>query len=167
MVIASRRTFVYGRFVDKALHKTGKLVSRPPGSRTETAIEILREFSASEFIGKVYVLSAGNNWLQLAPIGVHNYGWYEKFREGKELLFEMEGGELWEVLQLRTESDESGSYVAVALRHYQPARTGQFGAPRSIANTPNELLHPSALTRKEKAARISAIMRRRRAFAGR
>ncbi len=130
MVIASRRTFVYGRFVDKALHNTGKLLSPPPGSRPETAIEILREFSTSEFIGKVYVLGYGNNWLQIAPSGADTYGWYKKFRGGKELLFEMQGGELWDVLQLRTESDESGSYLAVALRHHQQARTRPMRMPQ-------------------------------------
>ncbi len=118
MVITSKGTFVYGRFV----HEGPDLWVPPvPSLRPEIAIEIVREFSATEFIGKIYVRTGDSNWGQLTDAGARNYDWYKGVLQGKKgtkWFWEMRGGDRWEVLHFKTEVDESGPYVAVALKHH-------------------------------------------------
>jgi len=122
MVISSKRIFVYGNFIDR-VEKAHGLV--PPPNISTVALEILREFSALEFVGKVYVLSPGRNWQPVSPMGVREYDWFRKYRNilqhkktsANKLYFETQERDFWEVLYLREESDESGAYVAAALRH--------------------------------------------------
>jgi hypothetical protein len=122
MVISSKRIFIYGNFVDRAAHALGL---PPPPNQPTVALEILREFSALEFVGRVYVLSPGRNWQPVSPMGVREYDWFRKYRDilqhkkttANKLLFETQERDFWEVLYLREESDESGAYMAAALRH--------------------------------------------------
>src|ERR1700677_4963872 len=121
MVIGSRRVFVYGSFVDR-VQRGG--MTPPPGLPT-TAVEILREFSAIEFVGKVYALTPGRNWQPGSPLGAGEYEWFRKYRDilahkkttVNKLYFKTQEDDHWEVLYLRQESDESGAYMAVALKH--------------------------------------------------
>jgi hypothetical protein len=87
-----------------------------PGPR-DTAIEVLREFGANELVGKIYASGASNMWFPLAPNNAPAFPWYTWFaKHGAHTFFDMDGSGLWTVLHFRNESDESGLYVAVALR---------------------------------------------------
>lgn len=86
-----------------------------PGT-ANIAIEILREFSATELVGKVYVKGKAGNWAPVPQDGVREYSWYREFRAGKNLEFRMDGSHPWKVLNFRVESDDSGPYVAVGLK---------------------------------------------------
>lgn len=81
----------------------------------DIAVEILREFSASELVGKVYVKGRGGAWAPASQPGIREFTWYKDFRQSG-LVFETEGSGPWQVLYFRQESDESGPYVAVGLR---------------------------------------------------
>jgi hypothetical protein len=145
MLIAGSRTFVYGKFMVVEVAKARLRSSQPP----EVAIELLREFSSSEFIGKLYGRVTGS-WSPFTPQEIENYDWYRNFREGHELLFDLQGGTFWRVTEFRTESDETGSYyIAVALTHLDTARKGRYGASRSIANYSNELVSAPAASGKK------------------
>src|SRR5713101_200918 len=114
--VKTNRPFVYGDFVFGS-HPYG--LSPPPGVQP-FAIEILREYSANEFIGKLYSKASGGNWLPASRYGLSNYKWYQLFAKVKRnLFFEMEGSGPWEVEHFREESDETGPYLAVALRYKQ------------------------------------------------
>lgn len=91
----------------------------PPPWLDDFAIEILREHSATEFTGKLYSREGSPiSWIPIPPDKVSGFRWYSYFsRTRKWLAFRMEGSSIpWEVLHFRNESDESGLYVAVALR---------------------------------------------------
>jgi hypothetical protein len=109
MQMTSNRTFVYGTFNEP------DSPPRRPGS-AEVAIEILREFSASELVGKVYVKGSSGNWVPVSEPGVHDYAWYREFPNTKNLAFWIDGSDPWKVLYFRDESDDAGPYVAVALK---------------------------------------------------
>src|SRR3989442_1541772 len=103
MVIPLSRTFVYGSFMNKAdalRLRRGEILGLPP--RPEVAIEILREFSASEFIGKTYVQAPGGSWQQVTHYGISNYEWFKEFSKGR-LYFKMQDGDFWDVLHFRKE----------------------------------------------------------------
>jgi hypothetical protein len=89
--------------------------------RGEVAIEILREYSATEFIGKLYARTPNFTWAVMDTTGLDNQEWYRwtKGPLGRHmpLKFIMEGGDTWKVLHFRFESDETGPYVAIALKH--------------------------------------------------
>jgi len=115
-----RKPFIYGRF--RWGPQTGKF-----GQPDRVAIEVLREFSATELVGKLYLMSGSPpTW---APADMHAiqgrdwYLWYERVpksirEKGTSFYFEMEGfKERWIVLYLRGESDDTGPYVAIALRY--------------------------------------------------
>ena len=125
-----RKPFVYGRFVWSGKPKT-KPTSLPPliaraFDRDRVAVEVLREFSATEFVGKLYLLSGSPvTW---TPADMHTvqeqdwYSWYlripKQFREkGSGFYFDVEGSGPWKVLYLRGESDDAGPYVAIALQY--------------------------------------------------
>ncbi len=113
--------FIYGIFLDKA--QRVRRLSAPIEVPT-AAIEILREFSAIELIGKVYALTPGRNWQPLSPSAAHSYDWFKTYRNiivhkrttRNKLFFESQDGDFWEVVYLRQESDTSGPYIAVALQ---------------------------------------------------
>jgi len=116
------RVFIYGDFTEKH-----KLPFLPPPPRLDDlsplAIEILREFSPSELIGKIYVLTQSRNYQPVTPLGVRNYSWYNDYRlasigkSDPHFHFTVKDGDKWRVLWMRQESDDLGPYMAVALRH--------------------------------------------------
>jgi hypothetical protein len=87
------------------------------GTRQEPdiAIEVLREFSATELVGKLFSKSVGG-WQLMTSVGVGNYVWYQDFTAAKGVQFIMQGSDPWDVLFFRPESDEAGPYVAVGLK---------------------------------------------------
>jgi hypothetical protein len=116
----SQQPFVYGTFLwpQRPLRKPfyGEDSVREP----DIALEILREFSASEFVGKVYIKFNVGSWTVAQFDRVRLIDWYEAFQKTKQyFVFDMQGSGPWEVLYFRTESDESGPYVAVGLRQFQ------------------------------------------------
>jgi hypothetical protein len=116
MVIKESRPFAYGRFVAVSPHQ---FAFTPLPERTPSvAIEILREFSATELVGKVYVKGTAAGWEPVDPSALADYEWYKDFKEkGWRLLFDMKPSGRWDVLNFRIESDERGPYVAVALKY--------------------------------------------------
>ncbi len=131
MVERSKR-FVYGKFhwpADKLPpppRPPFPLVVAPPLTAwDQVAIEILREYGANELIGKLYSKGAFNNWVPIEPSQVADIDWFKwAKRLGPTGLnnpnifhFDMEGSGRWSVLHFRNESDETGPYVAVALKY--------------------------------------------------
>ena len=111
------RTFVYGDF-----YFSRKKSLMPPPGMQPFAIEILREFSTTELIGKLY-LRAGGSWLAATRGALTNLEWYSFYQKisssptaSRFLFFAMEGAGTWQVQHLRDESDDSGPYIAVALK---------------------------------------------------
>ena len=114
-----RKPFIYGKF------RWGPAGANF-GSRERVAIEVLREFSATEFVGKLYLMSGSP--LSWVPADMHTaqgqewYKWYTRIpkgirEKGANFFFEVEGSGKWTVLYLRGESDDAGPYVAIALRY--------------------------------------------------
>jgi hypothetical protein len=126
-----KRIFIYGNFVDEAERSSSGRARRIlSGNLPSIAIEILREFSALEMIGKIYVMTRERNWAPVTPSGVSQFEWYKTYqqtaRRTQGFFFE-EGADLtdiWRVLYIRQESDEVGSYMAVALRHDSMRKLG-------------------------------------------
>jgi hypothetical protein len=120
MPVTPEKIFVYGTFrspkdlpqtlLNAVLSGVGGLLPSP-----DIAVEILREFWATELVGKVYVKGRGGNWGAASQPGIREFNWYKEFPQGG-LVFETEGSNPWQVLYFREESDESGPYVAVGLR---------------------------------------------------
>jgi len=118
MVMRQDRPFVYGRF---AWPSPLPFLLPPVPSRPSVAIEILREFSATELVGKVYTKGATGMWVPIDPNRLSEYDWYKHFvAKDAGVRFDMEPSGRWNVLNFRIESDESGPYVAVALKHASP-----------------------------------------------
>ena len=123
MVVNQSRPFVYGRFIWPRLKPLLGVPFIPPvPTRSDTeklAIEVLREYSASEFIGKVYHRPIPlPNWQSVNPTEALQYPWFSWVSTAQRALyFEMEASGFWKVLHFRTESDESGPYLAVALQY--------------------------------------------------
>ncbi len=112
MYLKPQKTFVYGRF-----RWPEALKDPPTRSWPNIPIAILRELSTSEMVGKIYLRVLADSWQPLEPNTARAWGWYIHFSKvQKQVFFDMEGSGLWEVLNFRNESDESGQYVAVALR---------------------------------------------------
>jgi len=111
----TNRTFVYGDFFFSKRRPTLPPIIQP------FAIEILREFSTTELIGKLYV-RAGGSWLVASRGALVNLEWYSISHKvgpaaaSRFLYFAMEGSGVWQVQHLRDESDDSGPYIAVALK---------------------------------------------------
>ena len=90
----------------------------------QMAVEILREFGASELVGKLYSRPVAAEWSPVQPSLVHLLPWYEAFTKNPTLVvFDMEGSEPWQVLFVRRESDEQGIYTAIALKRFEKAPT--------------------------------------------
>ena len=116
----SQQTFVYGTFLwpRKGFGSTlpERIVSK---GEPDIALEILREFSASEFVGKLYTKPFAGSWEVVQFDRIRSTAWYEGFEKmGQHFVFIMQGSGPWEVLHFRPESDETGPYVAVALREF-------------------------------------------------
>jgi hypothetical protein len=111
-----QRPFAYGtfRWPSKGASTIGSMMRGRP-AESDVAIEILREFGATEFIGKTYIRPFGGAW---TPAQWDRVDWHENFvKFPGNFVFDMAGSGLWEVLHFRTESDEAGPYIAVALRY--------------------------------------------------
>jgi hypothetical protein len=94
----------------------------PPSALPPFALEILREPSLSEVIGKIYAfVSSNRNNQPLTPYGISNYSWYGDFvfpsPKREKLYFDVEHGDKWLVKWVRQESDDSGQNVAAGLQH--------------------------------------------------
>ena len=86
------------------------------------AVEILREFGATEFVGRLYSRLVGGEWLPVQPSHVHLFPWHEIFEHHPSLVvFDLEGSGPWQVLYVRRESDEQGIYTAIALKQFEKA----------------------------------------------
>ena len=110
--MTSSRIFLYGTFASPdEFHGL-----RPRGLPPDSAIEILREFSASELVGKVYVKGRIGSWAPVSQPEAHDYTWYKDFSKTKDVKFWTDGSDPWKVLYFRPESDETGPYLAVGLR---------------------------------------------------
>lgn len=114
------RVFIYGYFMER--EPTGLYrLTPPPGTLPSEAIEILREPSVVELIGKVWVLTSARNYQAVTPFGVTNFQWFQNFqrasKEGTPFYFKAEHGDKWNVRWFRQESDESGPYIAAGLQH--------------------------------------------------
>jgi hypothetical protein len=115
--VKTNRTFVYGDFF--LGRKSGVSPILQP-----LALEILREFSSTEFVGKLY-LRVNNSLVVATRTMLFNYEWYTFYQKAapsraSKLLFYMEGSGVWQVENLRDESDDTGPYVAVALKFLNP-----------------------------------------------
>jgi hypothetical protein len=109
--------FVYGELQPQPLGRLlGKLMSR---GEPEFAVEVIREYSANELIGKLYRKSNSGQWMPVDPGTLESPEWKESFPGCLPggWKFEMAGSGVWKVLHLRIESDETGPYVAIALRY--------------------------------------------------
>lgn len=128
MPVKAKSTFVYGRFVWPK-----KSTIPYVGSYGDFAVEILREYSSAEFLGKLYArIDSLGEWSPLSPSKVSIYDWYKWFSGKQEhLYFAMDGSGYWEVVNFRNESDENGPYVAVALK-YRP----QSSLPKWVVSNP-------------------------------
>lgn len=127
------KPFIYGRFVWPTKSKKAKgPAPRLPAfldrllDNDRIAVEILREFSATELVGKLYLW--GGSPVSFSPADLATveqqewYRWYmrlpKEMRENrKSFYFDVEGSGPWAVLFLRSESDDSGPYVALGLRY--------------------------------------------------
>jgi hypothetical protein len=109
---------MYGQFV---LGGGAFRIEKPPSTLAPQAIEILREPSVVELIGKVYVLTSSRNYQAVTPFGVSSFNWFSDFqtasKRGEPFYFKAEHGDRWEVKWMRQESDEAGPYIAVGLKH--------------------------------------------------
>jgi hypothetical protein len=124
-----RQVFIYGEFISQQRLSPPLTIGAPlgripppPGLDLATeAIEILREPSVLEVIGKIYVLTSNRNYQPVTPLGVRNFDWYREYQIASQtkdkFFFKVKDGDLWHVPWMRQESDESGAYIAVGLKH--------------------------------------------------
>ena len=112
----SQQNIVYGKFLWPARPFTKG--SKPGSSEPDIALEILREFKASEFVGRLYTKPyLGAAWAPAQLDRIKETAWYKAYEQFRQdFLFIMQGSGPWELLDFRAESNESGPYVAVALR---------------------------------------------------
>jgi hypothetical protein len=116
VIRTNKGPFVYGQifFAPK------KSTFRPPPGYERVAVEILREFSSTEFVGRLYT-NVGT-WIPATWTSLNQYNWYQHYERAKggpmaEMIqFAMEGSAIWKVEFLRDESDEFGPYVAIGLK---------------------------------------------------
>jgi len=120
--LQANRRFVYGNFVAEGEPLYGNVLSRfarVAGGTPEIAIEIVQEYSANQFVGKIYRKNTSGNWVPMDAGSLATHSWYQQFQEQRQLQFDMEGSGSWDVLHFRVESDDTGPYVAVALQYAQ------------------------------------------------
>jgi hypothetical protein len=120
----NQRPFAYGTFRWPTKGRVASLGVRPPPpyprpGEPDIALEILREFSVTEFIGKVYIRPpTAGAWTPAQWDRVQSSDWFQSFERFRgRYVFDMAGSGPWEVLHFRTETDETGPYIAVALRY--------------------------------------------------
>jgi hypothetical protein len=85
------------------------------------AVEILREFGASELVGKLYSRQVGGGtWTAMRFSDIRLLPWYKTFEKTPEFLaFDVDLSGPWRVLDIRRESDDQGPYIAAALRRFE------------------------------------------------
>ncbi len=116
--IKTDRPFVYGDF---SWGVPRGALGRIPGS-APFGIQILREYSANEFLGKLYMRGSAGTWVPASTYSLNEFRWYQLFKRAqRNLFFEMEGSGRWAVQHFRDESDETGPYFAVALKYQVPS----------------------------------------------
>jgi len=120
-------TFVFGQFI---IGEPRVVVSYPPGY-PPIAIEVLREFSPTEFIGKVYVRGREGNWTPVHADGATSYDWFTAAKT-KKVQFDMASSSArWDVLHFRGEnSGTAGQYLAVALKQRTEKGSPSYGKLR-------------------------------------
>jgi hypothetical protein len=116
-----QKTFIYGtfRWPAKGMVPLARIGQSYQPYQPDAAIEVLREFGATELRGKLYARPINNSsWTVVQMDFVRNSPWYKFYEQkSKMVLFDVEGSAPWEILYFRNESDETGTYVAVALRY--------------------------------------------------
>jgi hypothetical protein len=133
MPVTPDRVFIYGNFKSEQSVSSSSLIAPPPRSTLlqdvlsgidalamphspDIAIEILREFSAIELVGKLYAkVRTTGGWAPVSQPGLRDYSWYKNYPANR-VTFNTEGSAPWDVLFFRQESDESGPYVAVGVK---------------------------------------------------
>jgi len=111
--------FVYGELQPQPLGQLLGYKHLMGHAEPEFAVEIIREYSANEFVGKLHRKGNSGQWMPVDPGTLESPEWQQRFSgtsPGK-WKFEMAGSGVWKVLHLRIESDETGPYVAIALRN--------------------------------------------------
>lgn len=117
----SQQIFVYGTFLWIQKPKTQAFFGT--ADEPDIALEILREFRASEFVGKLYTKPVIGDWTIAQFEQIRQTAWYEVSEKAPQfIVFDMQGSGPWEVLHFRIESDESGPYVAVALHRFEKGK---------------------------------------------
>jgi hypothetical protein len=115
------RVFIYGHFGIGGGAFDNVRFTKPPSALAPQAIEILREPSVLELIGKVYVLTSSRNYQPVTPFGVSSFSWFTEYQQASKrseaFYFNAEQGDRWQVKWMRQESDEAGPYIAVGLKH--------------------------------------------------
>jgi hypothetical protein len=111
-----------GRFVYGELHPQplGRILGRAlRHAEPEFAVEIIKEYSPNELVGKLHRKDNSGQWIPVDPGTLEGPEWQQRFSGGSpgKWKFEMAGSGVWKVLHLRIESDETGPYVAIALRY--------------------------------------------------
>jgi len=118
----SQQTFVYGTFLWIQKPRTQAFFGT--ADEPDIALEILREFGASEFVGKLYTKQVIGKWTIAKFEEVRQTAWFDVAKKAPQfIVFDMQGSGPWEVLHFRIESKESGPYVAVALRQFEKSKT--------------------------------------------
>jgi len=121
MVTQETRPFVYGRFLTLHVPPITSVIPPPAAPPPSIALEILREFSATELVGKVYVRGPAPGWVPMDPGILQGLEWYRDFgKKDWAVQFEMIPSGRWNVLNFRIESDERGPYLAAALKYASP-----------------------------------------------
>lgn len=116
-ITPARTTYLYGSFNPLTNIISALLGGYAPGTTDgDVAVEILREFSPTELIGRVLVKGASGNWTRLTLPMLQDRDWYKQYIKTGQAKFHVEGSNPWEILFFRPESDESGPYVAMGMR---------------------------------------------------
>lgn len=119
-----QRPFVYGifRWPRRTFSLLGRIGAPPPGE-PDIALEVLREFGTTELIGKVYIKAfVSTSWMPAQWDLIQQVDWYQGYLQTPQyFLFDMAGSGTWEVVHFRTETDETGPYVSVAIKYLPKA----------------------------------------------
>lgn len=68
--------------------------------------------------------SPSRNWAIAQVAQIEEAPWYVAFNKNPQVfVFDMQSSGPWQVLNFRTESDESGNYIAIALRQFEKVPT--------------------------------------------
>jgi len=131
------RSFVYGSFRwPKEREGVGVLEQILRPSDPDVALEILREYGPSEMLGRIHVIAPGSNWTRLSPSDASRCRRYTFYLQNhRDVFFEMKGSGVWQVANFQNESDETGSYVAVALI-FQSSKSPDWLSPIETARRP-------------------------------